>query len=466
MSVRKRWLLIALIALAGVASGTTSYVVGEWYDGRRAAEVAQPTEPTRPEPGPSLGLGVRPSVLWTLDNRLVVSAPGQELLSLPGLLTGTVGGKVVDTPTHLVVAVGRSPYGSGGLAPTEVTLVGTDRATGSPSWRRSVGPITDCAVDAPGGTIACWSSDRLIVVDTSAGRVRSETRPDFVVNGVRVVGGAVYVHGTRGGWPEVQLVLGEGTVDAPLSRSVRTIVDADPGASVAEVDPYRNAVILSAPVDGGADTRATVYTLDTLVRRWTYDGNVRTIGTDLFRGENLIRRTEQLLAGDGSAVITQRLSLAGGSFQPRSTAAPLVPAVLGDGAFDPRSGALLWRDPTLDWGIRSGGVAITVVENVVVAGSAAEGVLIGLDARTGRRIWTTPWRDTFSIRSGTTDGRHFVFGDSGGMASVDTQTGQIRWVVDVPGTLEQRLTAVSGSAGDIVRETTNSVSVWRAREGS
>ncbi|MBE7163514.1 MAG: hypothetical protein INR72_19920 [Williamsia herbipolensis] len=109
MSVRRRWLLITLIALAGVASGTTSYVVGEWYDGRRGAEVASPPNP-RPEPGPSLGLGVRPSVLWTLDRRALAPAPGQELLTIPGLGSGTVGGKAVDTPTHLVVAVGRSPF--------------------------------------------------------------------------------------------------------------------------------------------------------------------------------------------------------------------------------------------------------------------------------------------------------------------------------------------------------------------
>lgn len=465
MSVRRRWLLIALIALAGVASGTTSYVVGEWYDDRHGAVVA-PSQKPRPDPGPSLGLGVRPSVLWTLDTRAVASAPGQELLTIPGLVSGAVGGKAVDTPTHLVVAVGRSPYTGGGFAPTDVTLVGVDRVTGRPSWRRPVGGVADCAADSLAATIVCWAPGRVIVVDTNTGRIRGEAVPDFAVSGVRTVGGSVYVFGARGNGPSAQLMLGEGTIDAPLATSVRSILETDVGATVAEIDPHLNAVITSAPVDGGAETRSTVYTLDTLVRKWSYDGNVRTIGTDLFRGENLTERTEQLLAGDGTPVATQRLSLAGGSFEPRATAAPLVPVVIGDGAFDPRTGALLWRDLSLDWGSRVGGSAAAVVGNVVVAASYADGVLIGIDARTGRRIWTTPWRDTFSIRSGMTDGRHFVFGDSGGMASVDTVTGQIRWVVDVPGTLEQRMTAVSGSAGDIVRETQNAVTVWRAREGA
>ncbi|WP_446916871.1 outer membrane protein assembly factor BamB family protein, partial [Klebsiella pneumoniae] len=76
------------------------------------------------------------------------------------------------------------------------------------------------------------------------------------------------------------------------------------------------------------------------------------------------------------------------------------PAILGDGAFDPQTGALLWRDPSLDWGTAVGGIATAVVGGVVVAGSAAEGVLIGLDARSGERIWTTAWRDTFSVRTG------------------------------------------------------------------
>ncbi|MBE7163513.1 MAG: PQQ-binding-like beta-propeller repeat protein [Williamsia herbipolensis] len=286
------------------------------------------------------------------------------------------------------------------------------------------------------------------------------------MDGVRVVGGRVFFYGRQGDGPSAKVVLDEGAIDTPLKRSARPILAADLGASVTQVDPYRNAVITSAPVNGGTDTRSTVFTLDTLVRKWTYDGTVRTIGTDLFRGENLTERTEQLLAGDGTPVATQRLSLAGGSFEPRVTAAPLVPVVMGDGAFDPRTGALLWRDPSVDWGTRVGGSATAVVGNVVLAGSYAEGVLIGIDARTGRRIWSTPWRDTFSIRSGMTDGRHFVFGDSGGMASVDASTGQIRWVVDAPGTLEQRMTAVSSSGGDIVRETTNSVSVWRARKGA
>jgi outer membrane protein assembly factor BamB len=433
-----------------------TYVVGDRYDERRAEEQMR-----------SLGLGVQPSVLWTLDTRAVASEPGQVLLSLPQLYPGPLGGKLVDTPTHLVAAVGRSPDTGGGIVPTEVTLVGVDRTTGRPSWRRPVGVAAACATDSPAVTIACWAPDHLVVVDTSTGRVRGEARPDFAVAGARIVGGSVYMFGTRGNGPSALPVLASGTVDAPVSRSVRSIPGAGVGAQVVEVDPRRNAVITAATTDSGVDVRSTVFTLDSLARRWTFDGNVETIGADLFRAESLTRRTEALVDGDGRTVVTQRLSLAGGSLSPRVLDAPFVPVVMGDGAFDPRTGALLWRDPSLDWGTGVGGRATAVVGNVVVAGSAAEGVLIGLDARTGRRNWTTPWRDTFSLRTGTTDGRFFVFGDSGGMASVDTVTGRIRWVVDSPGTdVEQRFTNVSGSAGDIVRETRDSVSVWRARRGA
>ncbi|MGJ0117763.1 PQQ-binding-like beta-propeller repeat protein [Williamsia sp. MIQD14] len=453
LSVRTtRIVVVSLVALATIASGVASYVVGRHYDERREADAVR-----------SLGLGVRPTPLWTLDVQRVATGPGDTLLSVATPDTNTSGyGFLVDAADNLIAAVGR-PRAYTEVA--DVTLVGIGRTDGAPIWRRPVGPITSCTGGPLAGSIACWSPTRVIVVDTATGRVRGQADPDFTVSGVTVAGDATYVSGTRGTGPAASVVLATGTVGAPTA-SVRTITDAGPGASISDVAPDRRVFIVRAAADGDIGFASAVYSLDTGTRRFAADGIVTTIGDTLFRAETYPQGIERLLTDDGTQVATQRLSLPDGSFRPQVTATPFAPIVMGNGVFDPRSGALLWRDPVLDWGKADGGIAPAVVGPTLIAASL-DGNLIGFDARSGRRIWTTPWPAAFVVRSGISDGRFFVFGDASGMHSLDAVTGRIVWSVvsrsPSAGTLA--LTAVSGSGGDIVRAEGDSLSVWRARKG-
>ena len=318
----------------------------------------------------------------------------------------------------------------------------------------SEGPITD--------VIACWSDTRVIVVDAATGRVRSETTPGFQVSGVSVIDDTVFISGTRGQGPSTSVVIQAGTADRPMSSFTTTVRNAGTGAGVTELVPSRNLFIVGGL--GDPYSGSTVYALDTGVKRFAVDGALQPIGDNLFRAQSLDQYTERLTGDDGSTVVTQKLSLAGGSFQPQVFATSFVPIVMGDGVFDPITGALLWRDPVLDWGRPVGGVTPAVVGDVLVVGSL-DGNLIGMDTRTGERVWTTPWRNSFTARLGITDGHYFVFGDLSGMHSLDTVTGRIVWSVESPGNDMDRYTYVSSARGDIVRSTKGSVSVWRARKG-
>lgn len=447
----KRGLVIVLVAAAAIASAAITWKVGHDYDQRREADQMR-----------SLGFGVRPTPLWTLDLKRLTSNPGEVLLPVSTPDTSTNGsGMLLDSSGDLIAAMGQ-PRQFNTVA--DVTLVGIDRGNGAPTWKRPVGPVKNCTAGRVGKSIACWSPTRVIIVDTTTGRVQGEVSPDFTVSGVEVVGGTTYSSGTRGTGPTASVVMTVGTVDAPISPKTTTIAAAGLGASVTQVVADRDVFIVQASAEPDIMFRSSAYSLDSGARKFVSDGMVRPIGDDLFRSETYPQGFERLLADDGSVVRSQDLSLPGGSLQPQVLGAPFVPIVMGDGVFDPTTGALLWRDEVLDWGRSTGGIAPAVVGDNLIAASL-DGNLIGMDARTGRRVWTTPLPGAFYARTGITDGRYFVFGDIAGMHSVDTVTGRIVWSVDSPGDGVDGYTSVSDARGDIVRSTKDSVSVWRARKG-
>ncbi|GAA1460975.1 PQQ-binding-like beta-propeller repeat protein [Williamsia maris] len=443
-------MVVGLVALLAIAAGATTFVLGRNHDDRSRSDRER-----------SLGFGVRPTPLWTLDLARLTSSPGEVLLPVSTPDTSTNGsGMLLDSSGDLIAAVG-PPREFNIVA--DVTLVGIDRSDGSPTWKRPVGPVKNCTATRIGKSIACWSPTRVIVVDTMTGRVHGEAAPDFTVSGVEVAGDATYVSGTRESGPSTALVLATGILAAPTA-TVRTITDAGPGESITDVVPDRKVFIARATADQNIGFASAVYSLDTGVRRFAADGIVTSISDTLFRSETYPQGIERLLDDNGSVVRSQDLSLPGGSAQPQVLGAPFVPIVMGDGVFDPITGALLWRDQVLDWGKSTGGIAPAVVGDNLIAASL-DGNLIGMDARTGRRAWTTPLPGAFYVRTGITDGRYFVFGDIAGMNSVDTVTGRIVWSVDSPGDGVDGYTSVSAAGGDIVRSTKDSVSVWRARKG-
>ena len=104
---------------------------------------------------------------------------------------------------------------------------------------------------------------------------------------------------------------------------------------------------------------------------------------------------------------------------------------------------------------------MTTVGDVVVVADPDSRSLVGLESRTGRLIWTTPWRDAYWVHGGPTDGRHLVFVDYVGMHSLDTATGQVLWTVRFPPGVDPRYVTLTGLRGDIIRSTGRATSVWR-----
>jgi hypothetical protein len=60
-------------------------------------------------------------------------------------------------------------------------------------------------------------------------------------------------------------------------------------------------------------------------------------------------------------------------------------------------------------------------------------------------LWQTPWQDAYWVRSGATDGDHFVFSDYTGMHSIRARDGKMMWSVPLPPEVDPRGVVVSNA---------------------
>ena len=64
----------------------------------------------------------------------------------------------------------------------------------------------------------------------------------------------------------------------------------------------------------------------------------------------------------------------------------------------------------------TGSAIAAVVGKTILVTSPETRTISGLDIESGRQLWQTPWQDAYWVRSGATDGDHFVFSDYTGNA--------------------------------------------------
>ncbi|WP_188489226.1 outer membrane protein assembly factor BamB family protein [Williamsia phyllosphaerae] len=447
--------MIVLVAAAAIASAAITWKVGADHDAGVAA--TEDRLPTRPQ-----DLAVRPELQWVLNTERLAGNSVDRPLNFPsgmksaGITTGAVGaGDQV-----IVAAVGHPLYGrydtedGRGIVVDSATLVGVDRQTGKPLWRRGIGHVEQCSDSYRRGTIACWDIDRVMFIDVATGHVRSETTTDFLMTYADVIGGVAYVTGRRTGIDRRSVVMTAGTVDDPDSAFRREYDVTGHDSYVAETLPASDTFTIVESIYGPVQYRTTAYDLDSGRKRFVFDGDVRAAGEGLFHADDLAHQRLSLL--DRNGVPIARLGSTAWMVYPPPTSAPFAPAVLDGGVYDPESGAFLWRDPVLN----SGGVSAFVGTTMIVS-SPDDQTIVGFDSRSGRRQWTTPWRDAYWMTGGLTDGRYFVFADYVGMHSSDATTGQILWTIRLPTGIDSRGVTVEDAGGDILRTTAKAVSLWR-----
>ncbi|EQM34344.1 hypothetical protein N601_07380 [Rhodococcus erythropolis DN1] len=71
------------------------------------------------------------------------------------------------------------------------------------------------------------------------------------------------------------------------------------------------------------------------------------------------------------------------------------------------------------------------------------------------------WQDAYWVRSGVTDGDHFVFSDYTGMHAIRARDGKMMWSVPLPPEVDPRGVVVSNAGKNVSFSWQNHFTVWR-----
>jgi outer membrane protein assembly factor BamB len=306
-------------------------------------------------------------------------------------------------------------------------LVAVDRATGQLRWRRGTGvgsPVTEGDNVVLAGELAFLPDVDLYAFDRRTGELRwifSPTGAQTGRWGVATDGRWVYT-----GSPEGLIYAVVPTPTVPASGSVTAWTARQP---------------LPAALDPNADPVAAAFNP-------VVDGGVLYVGGKRFGNPS----TGGLAAFDAATgrllwhaeFAPEHPGQSSGCFGGVGLAPGVVIAAAEDGrvyALDRATGAVQWVAPRVhplpsesSAGSYDDTRPVRVVGGVAVVGSTT-GVVVGLDAATGRERWRTSSGGGSVIDRLTTDGELAFVGALGGnLLAIDARTGAIRWQTGiVPG---------------------------------
>ncbi|WP_156354384.1 outer membrane protein assembly factor BamB family protein [Gordonia sp. HS-NH1] len=413
-------------------------------------------------------LGSVPSLAWSLHAERVPGHNGEALLSLPDTLDAYYGYvSVLDAPTVIVGALGRLAAENEnkvdeGRRVESVTLVGLHRVDGSTQWERPIGRVRECSDRVESGVIACWNDERVLFVNTADGRLLSETSTAMANVDVMMAGDRAYVTGIESQGARHNLVVSAGPPSAPGSTFRRSVPVAGPLSGIADVLPSGEVVVVTN-LEDAAMFRFTVHDFETGRTRFNLDSTQLTVvGDGLFLNSPVMvdgGSRQQILDGQGTLVSTAEVPAYTHSGMAEATTEK-PPVMMADGAYDPESGRLLWRNPLLLRTDNTGAVQALAGRTVIVAAQET-GELIGFDSATGEQRWRTPWRDAYWVYGGMTDGRHYVFSDYAGFHALRIADGAVVWSRPLPEGADPRQTTIINAGGNILITGNATISMWR-----
>ncbi|MFI9402422.1 PQQ-binding-like beta-propeller repeat protein [Nocardia sp. NPDC052316] len=416
----------------------------------------QPADGTRKITGT---VAAAPGLAWSVDAATTADGASAEFRDpVAGTEYDMGGAGFVDAGDTLVAVVGSS---DGDMSLRNPTMVGIDADTGAVRWRTPAAHLGGCAPAPLGNHLVCFTGPSeppaLVGYDIGSGKV-TRTSLEWSVFALAADGNRLYL--AEGDVESDDVRVHSGTLADPDAHWTRAFtmgtswesLPADAldvthgqglfalGAGLAGFDLGTGAPTWTAELTGCS---RTVRTNPALVLR------IRTDCTGYrITGSDLIDRTGRVLATtDHEAAHSLSLDL---------PADDTVPVLLGDGAYDRRTGQLRWTSPDLvtqprtlqsEYGNATSGAAIAVLGDIALLRDDAAGTTTGLDMRTGNRLWQIA-----TERSGTPnawDGAVVVFADSNGLWAIDPKSGTTVWdipfdaVTDVPDALSDggRVTA-------------------------
>ncbi|WP_338886286.1 PQQ-binding-like beta-propeller repeat protein [Rhodococcus sovatensis] len=388
-----------------------------------------------------------PTPAWRLDpaaRGTVTHARGFALPMIPGdaapMLVGLADGDYTQNPIGLRV-------------------LALDPSSGERLWLRDIGPVRQCAEEIDDTVLACYGDHRVVYLDITDGRILGDIATDFYVYHVRAAAGVGYVSARS-----------EDMLLSTIHRGTLTDLDAHWHASFPSPVPGQPASPAAFPDRGIVDVYSSgthqIIDIDSGEPRFTFAGeNPLPLGNELYA--NVTRNPDGSLREvilDGMGQIRTEVPVATFGLSPQPWAnigEEDLPLFLGDGAYDPNSGAELWRNPaTLENNGGANSAVLAVVGRTVIVRSSETRTFSGIDLESGRTTWTTPWPDAYWARAGTTDGEHYVFGDYTGMHAIRASDGTMMWSVPWPAGADPREMSVAKVAGVLTVSDRNGSTVW------
>ncbi|WP_280442827.1 PQQ-binding-like beta-propeller repeat protein, partial [Nocardia brasiliensis] len=371
-----------------------------------------------------------------------------------------VGGPgFIDAGDTLVTVTG---VANGDMALRDPMLAGLDARSGAVRWRAPAPGLRGCAAAPADGRIVCYAnaseSSELIGYDIGSGKITRTPTP-WLVFALANLGDRVYVAEGDVESDDVRVHAGTfadpqaywsrdfamGTAWEDLSGDALTVTDGQGvlalGAGLAGFDLDTGTPTWTAELNGCS--RASGVRGAVVERVHTECAGYRVTGTDL------LDRTGRVIATTDHAA-TQPLSI-------DRPADDTVPVLLADSARDRRTGAVVWTNSDLvtasratETGNTTTGTAIAVVGEAALLRDDQAHTMIGLDMRTGRRLWQVR-----AERYGTAaawDGQVVVLSDATGLWAVDPKTGATVW--DIPFTAVDAAPEALSGGGQLRARTT------------
>lgn len=326
----------------------------------------------------------------------------------------------------------------GGMSLTDPVMVGIDATDGEVRWQSPAEDLGGCAAAPVEGRLVCFTSPlaedpALVGFDLRTGAV-TRTSTDWMVFALAAHEDRLYV--AEGNIEDDDVRLHAGTLADPDSLWSRPFamgsIWEDDLTEALDVSHGQGVLTLGADVAGFdlASGRPTWTTrLEGCSRVAPSAGGVvvrfRTeCDGHRITGSDALDRTGRVIATADSTV-TQNLSF------DRPTDED-VPLLLGDGAYDRRTGEPLWTSADLVAALEPNeynanttrGTAVAVVGDVAILRGEG-GANTALDLRTGERLWRHD--DGHFGTIGATDGDLALTVGGEGIRAVDVRTGESPW---------------------------------------
>lgn len=377
---------------------------------------------------------VRPTVRWTLDAATYLDRPFGAFSDPRGGASFGAGQTGFVSFGSTLATLAGSPTDSSALG--DAVMIGIDADTGAVRWRSPADDLEGCSGTPLDGALYCYahpaSGSALVRYDLGTGRVERRAVDEFVF-GITTADGTLYV--AEGNPEDNEVRVHAGTYDDISERWER---DMDIGAPWEGV--YSDQVLAVTDGVGLVQTGGEMVQFDSRSgdERWKpaegdcvsnaalHPGGVVVVADGNCSGQGGPRR--QVLRGPTGKILATTTS---GAVQNLSVDARTNPrgfVLLGDEAVDRRSGKRRWSSTELSTGQNGSlGTATAIVGSTVYVTGGDPQTEAGVDMLTGKQRWSRPTTDPTTPRAGA--GNVLVGDDGSALRAIDVRTGRRVWTL-------------------------------------